>query len=99
MRAAVLREYGVPSPGEFEEPGAADGQVVVEVLAAGLNPVDVSICAGRFYAGPPPLPCVAGREGVGMLEGERVYFDAPVVPFGSMAERALIDPRATYSMP
>jgi NADPH:quinone reductase-like Zn-dependent oxidoreductase len=99
MRAAVLREYGVPSPGEFEEPAAADGQAVVEVLAAGLNPVDVAICAGRFYAGKPPLPSVAGREGVGMLDGERVYFDAPIVPFGSMAERALVDPGSTYPVP
>jgi NADPH:quinone reductase-like Zn-dependent oxidoreductase len=99
MRAAVLHEYGVPSAGEFEEPVAGPEQAVVEVLAAGLNPVDASISAGRFYGGRPPLPSVAGREGVGTLDGARVYFDAPVAPFGSMAERALIDPRATYEVP
>jgi NADPH:quinone reductase-like Zn-dependent oxidoreductase len=99
VRAAVLSEYGVPGFGEFQEPTAGANEVVVEVLAAGVNPVDVSICAGRFYAGKPPLPSVAGREGVGMLDGERVYFDAPITPFGSMAERALIDPRATYAVP
>jgi NADPH:quinone reductase-like Zn-dependent oxidoreductase len=99
VRAAVLQEYGVPFAGEFEEPVAAPGQAVVEVLAAGVNPVDLAICAGRFYAGKPPLPSVAGREGVGMLDGSRVYFDAPIVPFGSMAERALIDPGATYAVP
>jgi NADPH:quinone reductase-like Zn-dependent oxidoreductase len=99
MRAAVLHEYGVPSEDEFQEPSAEPGQAVVDVLAAGLNPVDVSICAGRFYAGKPPLPSVAGREGVGMLGGARVYFDAPIAPFGSMAERALVDPRATYPLP
>ena len=99
MRAAVLQEYGVPSPGEFEEPVASSDQAVVEVLAAGLNPVDVAICAGRFYAGKPPLPSVAGREGVGTLEGKRVYFDAPIAPFGSMAERALIDPTSAYPVP
>lgn len=101
MRAAVLHEYGVPRADEFGEPAAAAGSEgsVVEVLAAGLNPVDVAICAGRFYAGRPPLPSVAGREGVGLLDGRRVYFDAPVPPFGSMAERALIDPRSTYEVP
>jgi len=99
MRAAVLHEYGVPSPGEFEEPVAGSDQAIVEVLAAGLNPVDVAICAGRFYAGKPPLPSVAGREGVGMLDGDRVYFDAPIAPFGSMAERALIDPGSAYPIP
>jgi NADPH2:quinone reductase len=99
VRAAVLREYGVPESGEFEEPSAGSDQAIVEVLAAGVNPVDVAICAGRFYAGKPPLPAVAGREGVGMLDGKRVYFDAPIAPFGSMAERALIDPHATYPVP
>jgi NADPH:quinone reductase-like Zn-dependent oxidoreductase len=99
MRAAVLHEYGVPGADEFEEPSAGPGQAVVDVLAAGLNPVDVAICAGRFYAGKPPLPCVAGREGVGLVEGTRVYFDGPIAPFGSMAERALVDPAHTYAVP
>lgn len=61
MRAAVLHEYGTPRADEFQEPSAGEGQALVEVLAAGLNPVDVAICAGRFYAGKPPLPSVAGR--------------------------------------
>ncbi len=103
MRAAVLHEYGVPRADEFDEPevdpDAESEQAIVRVLAAGLNPVDVAICAGRFYAGKPPLPSVAGREGVGTLDGERVYFDAPIVPFGSMAEHALVDPRCTYPVP
>jgi NADPH:quinone reductase-like Zn-dependent oxidoreductase len=99
MRAAVLHEYGVPSAGQFEEPVAGPGQAVIEVLAAGLNPVDVAICAGRFYAGKPPLPSVAGREGVGTLDGARLYFDGPLAPFGSMAERALVDPAHTYPVP
>jgi NADPH:quinone reductase-like Zn-dependent oxidoreductase len=39
MRAAVLHEYGAPIAGDFQEPSAGPGQAVVEVLAAGLNPV------------------------------------------------------------
>lgn len=99
MKAAVLHEYGVPGLDEFQEPEAGPEQAVVQVLAAGLNPVDVAISAGRFYAGKPPLPSVAGREGVGLLDGARVYFDAPILPFGSMAERALIDPASAYPVP
>ncbi len=99
MKAAVVIEYGVPRHDEFEEPGAGPGQAVTQVLAAGLNPVDVAICAGRFYAGAPPLPFVAGREGVGVLEGRRIYFDSPILPFGSMAERTLIDAASTYDVP
>src|ERR1700730_8562072 len=99
MRAAVVHGYGVRRIDDFREPVAGGGQGVVEVLAAGVNPVDVAICAGRFYAGAPPLPFVAGREGVGLLAGRRVYFDTPIAPFGSMAERALIDPRTAYPVP
>ena len=99
MRAAVLHELGVPGPADFEDRSPARGQAVIDVLAAGVNPVDVSIAAGRFYAGKPPLPSVMGREGVGMLDGERVYFDGPISPFGSMAERALIDPASTMRVP
>jgi NADPH:quinone reductase-like Zn-dependent oxidoreductase len=99
MRAAVLHEYGVPRADEFQEPRAGPDEAVLEVLAAGVNPVDISLSAGRFYAGKPPLPSIPGREGVGLLAGERVYFDAPILPFGSMAERALIDPVSTYPVP
>jgi NADPH:quinone reductase-like Zn-dependent oxidoreductase len=99
VRAAVLREYGVPRADDFEEPQAGPGQAVVEVLAAGLNPVDVALSSGRFYAARPPLGTITGREGVGLLDGRRVYFDAPVPPFGSMAERVLINPESTYEIP
>ena len=48
MDAAVLTELGTPSFGSFDEPTAGDGQVVVDVAVAGLNPVDLTMCAGRF---------------------------------------------------
>jgi NADPH:quinone reductase-like Zn-dependent oxidoreductase len=99
MRAAVLHEYGVPRVDEFQEPVAGPDLLVLDVRAAGVNPVDISISAGRFYGGRPPLPSVAGREGVGTLDGHRVYFDSPVFPFGSMAERTLIDASSTYPIP
>ena len=101
MRAAILHEYGAPpEPGEFRDPEPGDGQEVVEVLAAGLNPVDVSIASGTFYGGRPPLPCVVGREGVGRRAGgERVYFDGSAPPFGSFAQRAPIDPQDAIPLP
>ncbi|HUA10713.1 MAG TPA: zinc-binding dehydrogenase [Solirubrobacteraceae bacterium] len=94
----MLSEYGVPAAGDFQQPAAAPGQAVVEVLAAGLNPVDVTTAAGTFYGGRPRLPCVAGREAVALLDGRRVYFDAPIAPFGSMAERSLIDPASALAV-
>jgi len=90
MHAAVVEEYGTPRHRTFREPVAGAGEVVVEVAAAGVNPVDVSKAAGTFYAGRARLPFVAGGEGVGRLaDGRRVWFDQPVHPFGSMAERAV----------
>lgn len=93
MRAAILTEYGAPpAVGEFEDPVAGEGQMVVDVLAGGLNPVDLRLATGTFYGGSSPLPSVVGFEGVGRSsEGGRVYFNGCVAPYGAFAERTLID--------
>jgi len=94
MHAAVLHAYGETPVFEAfgEEPVAGDGNVVVEVAAAGVNPVDVRKASGTFVTGAPPLPSVVGSEGVGRIagDGRRVYFGAPVAPFGAFAERVLV---------
>lgn len=85
MRAAILTEYGVPEYGEFPDPEGA----VLDVLAAGLNGVDVLIATGKHYFSPAVLPAVSGVDGVGRTaDGRRVYFTRPPAPYGSMAERA-----------
>jgi NADPH2:quinone reductase len=101
MKAAVLREYGaVPEPTEFDAPEPAEGQVVVEVTAGGMNPVDIVIASGEFYALRPELPAVVGREGVGRLpDGSRVFFPLCLPPFGSFAEHALVPETATIPVP
>jgi NADPH:quinone reductase-like Zn-dependent oxidoreductase len=75
----------------MDEP-KADGPNVIEVTAAPLNPVDLSIASGKFYAGPPPLPYVPGGEGIGRptsgTPAARVYFRA-ALPNGALAERAV----------
>jgi NADPH:quinone reductase-like Zn-dependent oxidoreductase len=99
MRAAVLHALGtIPEFGDFREPEPEDGQEVVDVLLAGLNPVDLFIAAGRY--GEVPLPDVVGLEGIGrMPDGRRVYFNGPPDPFGSMAQAAPIDPSTTFDVP
>lgn len=96
MKAAVLHAAGAdPRVGEFEEPKAQNDNVIVDVSLAGLNPVDLTLASGQM--GPPAVPSVVGREGVGRLEdGRRVYFNSPISPFGSWAERALTDPALTF---
>ena len=73
MRAAILSELGrPPDVRDVDEPAATDGDALVEVLAAPLNPIDISIGSGRFYAGPPEVPYVPGCEAVGrVLESGR----------------------------
>jgi NADPH:quinone reductase-like Zn-dependent oxidoreductase len=101
MRAAILEEYGAtPVLAEFPDPEPEEGQAIVEVLAAGLNPVDIAKASGTFYEGSPPLPSVAGSEGVGTLaDGRRVYFGRCVPPYGPLAERTLIEPAEAFAVP
>jgi NADPH2:quinone reductase len=94
MRAAVIERYGEPPVvREVPEP-KAEGASLVEVTAAALNPADLSIASGKFYAGSPPLPYVPGGEGVGRpmqngKPGPRVFFRA-ALPNGALAERAVV---------
>ncbi len=99
MDAAVLHDWGTPSFAAFDEPAAADGQVVVNVEAAAVNPVDLLIAGGTFYIRPAQLPYVVGIDGVGRLtDGRRVYFSATTPPFGGAAERALVPEAALIDL-
>jgi NADPH:quinone reductase-like Zn-dependent oxidoreductase len=74
LRAALIRELGrLPEVGERPDPVAGDGEVVLEVLAAPLNPLDIAVGAGRFYGGHPPLPYMPGCEAVGRVDGRLVW--------------------------
>ncbi len=98
MDAAVLTELGTPSFGSFDEPTAGGGQVVVDVAIAGLNPVDLTMAAGRYPGHTPEFPSVPGREGIGSVDGRRVYFTT-TRPFGSMAPRALAERNDLFEVP
>lgn len=99
MRAAILTAPGTdPELQTFDDPTTDDGQAVIEVAAAGVNPVDLAIASGAM--GEPPTPSVVGQEGIGRLpDGRRVYFNPSVTPFGSWAERTLVDPGTTFDVP
>src|SRR6266480_2707368 len=72
MRAAVINELGwTPELADWSEPS---GDTIYEVSAVALNPIDVNIGAGRYFAGHPEFPYVPGCEGVGRApDGTRVY--------------------------
>jgi len=100
MDAAVLYEYGTPRFGTFDDPVVREGTEVVEVIAAAISRFDLSFASGQHYLKPSQLPSVAGREGVGRLaDGRRVYFDAPVSPYGSMAQKTLVASQGLIDVP
>jgi NADPH:quinone reductase-like Zn-dependent oxidoreductase len=99
VRAAIINSFGdVPAVGEYPEPAARPGQAVVDVTLAGLNPVDRLRAEGYEYLSANP-PFVAGREGVGRLNGQRVYFNEAIEPYGSFAEQALVSADQLLTVP
>ena len=101
MRAAVVRAFGgLPRIEEFPEPIASEGEMLVEVLAAGLHPVVKALADGSHYGSTGELPLVPGVDGVGILEdGTRVYFGGVRPPYGTMAERAVVPRAMCFPLP
>jgi NADPH:quinone reductase len=68
------------------------GEAVYEISAVSLNPIDVNVGAGRYFAGHPELPFIPGSEAVGRApDGTRVYLFGDglgVSRDGLLAERA-----------
>ena len=114
MKAICVRRTGGPDVlllEELPDPVPGDGQLVVRVHAAGVNPVDVyirSAAQGRN----PSLPYVPGLDGAGVIEavgpgvsnlaaGDRVYLSgtAPAPLNGTYAERALCTAAQVHPLP
>lgn len=98
MRAAIISEHGVPPlVGDFREPEAREGAVLIDVDTAGLGGWDV---LGAYRLGV-EYPCVIRGEGVGRnAEGQRVYFgERSVLPFGAWAERTLVPAEEVWAVP
>jgi len=102
MHAAVMQGGERPVYATFSEPKATDGSLVVTVRAAALTGFDRAVARRIHYFTMPEGPFVLGKEGVAeSSDGGRIYFnvEALIPPFGSMAERTLIDPRFTFPVP
>jgi NADPH:quinone reductase len=103
MRAAVVSELGQPPrSGELANPTQAEAEVLVEIEAAPLNPIDLAVAAGRNPAGHPPLPFVPGCEGIGTAAGRRVWVyreGIGIARNGCMAERVAAPRKAITLVP
>jgi NADPH:quinone reductase len=99
LRAAVLRATGGPEQLVVEqvpEPEPAEGQVLVDVRAAGINFADVLIRLGA-YPQPPELPTTLGVEFAGEFGGARVM--GLIMSGGTYAERVAVDRRSLLPLP
>jgi len=110
MRAIRVHEFGGPEVLHLEEVPdlrPAAGQVLVRVVAAGVNPVETYIRSGA-YAVEPPLPYTPGADAGGVVEavgegvehlavGDRVYVAGSLT--GTYAELTLCTPAQVHRLP
>jgi NADPH:quinone reductase-like Zn-dependent oxidoreductase len=69
MKAIVVHQYGGPEVLKLEEgprPEPKEGEVLIRVIAAGVNPVDAYIRSGRYGTG--KLPYIPGMDVAGVIE-------------------------------
>ena len=113
MKAAVLTQAGMPLQlAELAVPTPGPGQVLVRVAAAGLNPLDTKIRAGKAAHARHPLPAVLGIDLAGTVVaigadvagwrvGDEVYGMTGGVGGvqGALAEYAAVDAALLASKP
>ena len=110
MKAIRVHEFGPPEVMKLEvvpDPLPGTGQVVVQVHAAGVNPVETYIRSGS-YANKPALPYTPGGDAAGVIaavgdkvvhfkRGDRVYTAGTVS--GAYAQLALCNADQVYPLP
>ena len=95
MRAVVVSEYGsAPVVDEVPTPQPEEGQVLVRLSTAGMNPMDSTLASGVWRPMPAIFPMVLGADGAGVIEkvgggtsrlavGDRVFGQTFIPPLGS----------------
>jgi NADPH2:quinone reductase len=110
MKAIRVSEYGGPSVLKLEEvptPQTGPNQVLVRILAVGVNPVDTYLRSNTDNRGP-KLPYTPGSDAAGVVEvvgsgvtqvkvGDRVYVGG--TSSGAYAELCLSDPGQLHPLP
>jgi NADPH2:quinone reductase len=108
MKAIRVHKFGGPEVLQLDDvadPTAGPGQVLVQVKAAGVNPVDTYIRSGT-YAQSPALPYIPGGDAAGVVKavgagvtrlraGDRVW----VARAAGYAELAACDAAFVYPLP
>lgn len=107
-RRIVYTEFGEPDVLTLVDapaPDPGEGEIVVQVEAAGVNPIDAKLRSGRRSSAPPRTPRGVGRDGAGVVValgdgvdgfrvGQQVVF---VDTSGSYATEVLV--KAAHAVP
>ncbi|MFL6709418.1 MAG: zinc-dependent alcohol dehydrogenase family protein [Massilia sp.] len=113
MKAVVINTYSSPmSVSDMARPKAGPGEVLVRVMASGVNPLDLKIAAGAAAHARVTLPAILGIDMAGIVDsiGEGVSKFAPGDEVwgmtggvgdvqGSLAEYAAVDARLLAKKP
>ena len=111
MKAIQVHEFGGPEVLKIHEvdvPQPSEGEVLVKIGAAGVNPYDTYMRAGNYGARNPALPYTPGSDAAGTIEalgagtdglevGASVYTTGTVT--GAYAEFALCKIEQVHSLP
>jgi len=109
MRALVCNAYGSTDDlliEERDDPVAGDGQVVIDVMAAGINFPDILSVAGEYQDKTPP-PFVPGNEAAGVITavGDKVRGYAvgdkviAAIRGGAFAEKCVANTQVVMPLP
>lgn len=115
MKAALITKYDKNNISldikEVSVPKIGREDVLVRVLAAGVNPLDNMISRGEVkFITPYKLPQIAGNEVVGLIEevgsevssykkGDRVFSRLPLDNIGAFAEYVVINSKEIAKVP
>ena len=105
MKALILNDFNTPYQlQEIEKPVAGKGEVLVKIMASGINPLDLKIQAGQAAHAKAVLPAILGIDMAGIVEavgegvtgfkaGDEVYGMTGGIAGvqGSLAQYAAVD--------
>src|SRR4030095_12101950 len=114
MKAVVIHEYGGPDVLKYEDiprPEPKDDQLLIRVIAAGVNPVDGMIRSGMFAKeGDRAFPVILGGDVAGVVEkvgskvtkfkaGDPVFAYVSLDNSGGYAQYAVVTEREAAPKP
>jgi NADPH:quinone reductase-like Zn-dependent oxidoreductase len=101
VNAAVVTSFSAPPKySSFADPQPTEGELIVNVTAAGLHPIVRALANGTHYGSTGEFPFIPGVDGAGRLEdGTRVYFGTTRPLYGTFAEKAVTAKWICISLP